>query len=140
MVQLPRFLTCSKLIIGSGGQENAHYKATNQKDQVDVSATNFLEVLCELSWVLLQDAAVLQDAHPELQFFKDLPVFSHSLWEEYKAKVLQEHLFADAFRPRSPDDSPEAQIEQLEKALAQQEIALSRREKVRRHHQLHINS
>ena len=65
--------------------------SVEQKEKtIDVAAEGFLQMLMHYRLVLLQDAACLQDKHPNLRIFSH-KVFKQPEWEHFKQEVLTAH-------------------------------------------------
>jgi len=59
------------------------------RNMKDTSATNFPSFLMEGRWWVLEDLAIEDDTNSN--FFKSHPLFKHSDWPEYRAKIRTLH-------------------------------------------------
>eukprot|EP00884_Botryococcus_braunii_P022059 jgi/Botrbrau1/8537/Bobra.0359s0002.1 len=102
-----------------GGVEALEYwtKANQAGNLCDFSAENYLQVIQELSWVLLEDAAILIVEFPESECYKRHPVFKHELWPDFQSEVWELHHHAEAYPSQMEGLSPLAQCEVLKAEL-----------------------
>eukprot|EP00884_Botryococcus_braunii_P010958 jgi/Botrbrau1/19864/Bobra.0797s0001.1 len=102
-----------------GGVEALEYwtKANQAGNLCDFSAENYLQVIQELSWVLLEDAAILIVEFPESECYKRYPVFKHELWLDFQSEVWELHHHAEAYPSQMEGLSPLAQCEVLKAEL-----------------------